>query len=193
MQLIFATHNINKLQEVQSMMPSQIELLSLTDIGITQDIPETATTIQGNAILKMQYVAQRHDLPVFADDTGLEIAALNNEPGVYSARYAGPEKDSNANMNLVLEKLKNHSNRDAHFMTVIALFMNGKEQLFKGICKGSITHSPIGDFGFGYDPIFQPLNYQETFAQMNMTQKSKISHRGLALKQLINHLTLLVN
>jgi len=156
MELIFATHNPNKLKEVQIMMPDHIKLLSLSDIGLQDDIPETSDTIAGNAIQKVNYVKQRFDLPVFADDTGLEVLSLNNEPGVYSARYAGDHKNSNDNMDLLLNKLENSTDRKARFVTVIALALNRHELIFEGVCEGEITKERSGKKGFGYDPIFKP-------------------------------------
>ncbi len=188
MKIVFASNNKNKIREIKNQLPSTIELVSLEDIGCTEDIPETASTIEGNAILKADYVTTHYQLPCFADDTGLEIEALNGEPGVYSARYAGEAKDSNANMELVLRKLDNVTNRNAQFKTVIALNINGQQYLFTGIVKGTITEQKTGEEGFGYDPIFQPTGYDKTFAQMSLTEKSKISHRGKAVEELISFL-----
>lgn len=188
MKIVFASNNKNKIREIKNQLPSTIELVSLEDIGCTEDIPETASTIEGNAILKADYVTTHYQLPCFADDTGLEIEALNGEPGVYSARYAGEAKDSNANMELVLRKLDNVTNRNAQFKTVIALNINGQQHLFTGIVKGTITEQKTGEEGFGYDPIFQPTAHDKTFAQMSLTEKSKISHRGKAVEELISFL-----
>lgn len=188
MKIVFASNNKNKIREIKNQLPSTIELVSLEDIGCTEDIPETASTIEGNAILKADYVTTHYQLPCFADDTGLEIEALNGEPGVYSARYAGEAKDSNANMELVLKKLDHINNRNAQFKTVIALNINGQQHLFTGIVKGTITEQKTGEEGFGYDPIFQPIGYDKTFAQMSLTEKSKISHRGKAVEELISFL-----
>lgn len=193
MELIFATHNPNKLKEVQIMMPDHVKLLSLDDIGLNDDIPETAGTIAGNAIQKVNYVKQRYDLPVFADDTGLEVLSLNNEPGVYSARYAGDHKNSDDNMSLLLEKLGTSTDRKARFVTVIALALNRHELIFEGVCEGEITKERSGTAGFGYDPIFSPNGYQTTFAQMSLTEKATISHRGIALRRLIDYLSNDVN
>jgi len=189
MKLVFATHNLNKLIEVKAQLPHYIELLSLTDIGCTDEIPETADTIEGNAILKANYVRDHYGLNCFADDTGLEVEALNGAPGVYSARYAGPENDAQANMKKLLVALKNESNRNARFKTAIALSINSSQVLFLGICDGSITKAPSGEKGFGYDPIFLPNNEQQTFAQMSLAQKSDIGHRGKAMRQLIAYLS----
>jgi XTP/dITP diphosphohydrolase len=189
MQLVFASNNKNKILEMQQLLPNAIQILSLEDIGCTEDIPETADTIQGNAILKANYVTEKYGYNCFADDTGLEIEALNGAPGVYSARYAGEQKNSEDNMNKVLLELNEKSNRNAHFKTVIALNLNGKQQLFKGIAKGTISLEKKGIDGFGYDPIFQPNNYNGTFAEISMEEKSKISHRGIATRKLIEFLS----
>lgn len=169
-------------------MPQGIELLSLDDIGCTEDIPETAPTIAGNARLKAQHVKQHYGFDCFADDTGLEVDALDGAPGVYSARYAGPGNDAQANMAKLLKELHGQSNRSARFLTVMALYMDTNQHLFEGICRGSILKTPRGDQGFGYDPIFLPEGFQQSFAQMNQTQKGAISHRGRALSLLIKHL-----
>ncbi|KQC34029.1 deoxyribonucleotide triphosphate pyrophosphatase [Nonlabens sp. YIK11] len=188
MQLIFATHNPNKLQEVQQMMPSSIKLLSLEDVQLFDEIPETAATIKENAILKTDYIKTRFDLPVFADDTGLIVPALAGDPGVRSARYAGEHKNSEDNMDLLLSNLEGKENRSAYFLTVISLYLNGKQHVFEGRCDGEILEHRQGDKGFGYDPIFRPNGFDKSFAQMDMDQKSEISHRGKALKKLINYL-----
>lgn len=188
MKLVFATHNQNKFSEVQAMLPKHIELLSLTDIGCLEDIAETAQTIEGNAILKANYVRENYKLDCFADDTGLEVKTLNNEPGVYSARYAGILHDSNANMVKLLKNLKEKEDRSARFKTAIALSMKASNNLFLGICEGEITHEPCGNTGFGYDPIFLPLGFQKTFAEMSPQQKAEIGHRGKAIRQLIKFL-----
>ncbi|KIC03604.1 deoxyribonucleotide triphosphate pyrophosphatase [Flavobacterium sp. JRM] len=190
MDLVFASNNKNKILEIQSILDGSIKILSLEDIGCHEDIPETADTIEGNAILKADYVTKKYGYDCFADDTGLEISALNGEPGVYSARYAGEQRNSDDNMNKVLNGLNNVSNRKAHFKTVIALNLNGKQHLFTGIADGSITQEKKGDQGFGYDPIFQPEGYEETFAELPLTVKNKISHRGKATQQLIDFLNL---
>lgn len=188
MKIVFASNNKNKIQEIKNQLPKEIELVSLEDIGCFEDIPETAETIEGNAILKANYVTERYNLPCFADDTGLEIEALNNEPGVYSARYAGEQRDSNDNMDKVLEKLMDIENRKAQFKTVIALNLNDEQYLFTGIVKGNIGIEKVGNDGFGYDPIFTPENHSITFAEMDLNQKNEISHRGRAVKQLIEFL-----
>ncbi len=187
--LVFATHNQNKVREVKALMPNHIELLSLTDIGCHNDIPETSSTIEGNALLKANFVKEHYGIDCFADDTGLEVEELNNEPGVYSARYAGPEKGAEANMNKLLANLFQKKNRKAHFKTVIALTQSNDTELFTGICKGEITTEKKGSSGFGYDPIFQPLGFQKTFAEMTLEQKSEIGHRGKAVRLLIEYLS----
>jgi XTP/dITP diphosphohydrolase len=189
MKLVFATHNQNKVREVSALMPSQIELLSLTDIKCFEDIPETADTIEGNAQIKSTYVKEKYGYNCFADDTGLEVASLNNAPGVYSARYAGPENDAEANMNKLLLELSAKPNRQSQFKTVISLRIDTAEELFIGICKGEIIKEKRGDQGFGYDPIFQPKGFSETFAQMTLEQQSEVGHRGKAVRKLIEFLS----
>lgn len=188
MQLVFASNNKNKIAEIQQLLPPSIQILSLEEIGCFEEIPETADTIEGNAILKANYVTQNYGYDCFADDTGLEVEALNGDPGVYSARYAGDQKDSNDNMNKLLANLKGESNRNAQFKTVITLNKDGKQILFTGIAKGKITEEKLGEKGFGYDPIFQPEGYTETFAQLSSEIKNKISHRGKATQLLITFL-----
>ena len=188
MKLVFATQNQNKVTELKQLMPKSIELLSLKDINCNDDIPETAPNLKGNASQKSHYIFEKFNINCFADDTGLEIEALNNEPGVYSARYAGPQKNSEDNMNLVLEKLKNESNRKARFKTVISLIINGDEHIFEGVCNGEITTKKSGNKGFGYDPIFKPKGFDITFADMPLSKKNKISHRGKAVKLLVDFL-----
>ena len=189
MKIVFATHNKNKLEEIQRLVPDYIELVSLEELNLKEDIPETANTIAGNAIQKVEYLKLRTDLPVFADDTGLIINALNGEPGVYSARYAGDQKNSEDNMDLVLKNLKPHTDRSARFVTAIALNIDGCQNLFEGVCEGTIIEDRSGDQGFGYDPIFKPLGYSKTFAQMSIEEKSKISHRGKAFTKLVSYLS----
>ena len=188
MKLIFATQNQNKVNELKLLMPDTIELLSLKEINCNDDIPETAPNLQGNASQKSTYVVTKFNVNCFADDTGLEIEALNNAPGVFSARYAGEQKDSNDNMDLVLANLKNETNRKARFRTVISLIIDGKEQLFEGEAKGEIIKQKCGVDGFGYDPIFKPEGHDITFAEMNMSQKNEISHRGKAVRKLVEYL-----
>lgn len=186
--LVFASNNINKIKEIQQLVPPEIQILSLEDIGCNVDIPETANTIEGNAILKANYITEQYGYACFADDSGLEIDALNGAPGVYSARYAGSQRNDEDNMNKVLEKLQNESNRKANFKTVIALNMNGEQHLFTGIIKGKIISEKRGTNGFGYDPIFVADGYTKTFAELSMEEKSAISHRGKAVKQLVDFL-----
>ena len=188
MKLVFATNNQHKLEEVSAILGNSIELLSLKDIKCDTDIPETADTLEGNALLKAQYIYNNFGINCFADDTGLEIEALNNEPGVYSARYAGENKNPEANMLKVLDNLREKENRKARFRTVIALILNGKEYLFEGIINGKITNSKQGSAGFGYDPIFMPEGYNETFAELGNNIKNKISHRALAINKLSDFL-----
>ena len=185
MKLVFASNNPNKIKEIQQMLPESITILSLEDIGCTEDIPETAETIEGNAILKANYVTEKYGYDCFADDTGLEVEALDGEPGVYSARYAGEQKNADDNMNKLLFNLKNKDNRKAQFKTVIALNINNNQYLFTGIVKGKIIQEKIGNQGFGYDPIFVAENDTRTFAQLSLDEKANISHRGIAVKQLI--------
>lgn len=189
MQLVFASNNKNKIQEIQHLLPASIKILSLEDIGCTEEIPETADNIEGNAILKANYVTNKYGYDCFADDTGLEIEALNGAPGVYSARYAGDHKSADDNMNKVLFEMDNIDFRKAHFKTVIALNLNKEQYLFTGIIKGEIITTKKGSEGFGYDPIFQPNNYNCTFAEISMEEKSQISHRGIAVKKLVEFLT----
>lgn len=190
MKLVFATHNHNKLKEVRAMLPSGFELLSLDDIDCQEEIPETAATIEGNAILKATYIKNKYDYDCFADDTGLEVLALNGAPGVHSARYAGPENDAAMNMQKLLSQLAGSKKRKAQFKTTIALIIGDTITLFTGICEGNILQTPTGENGFGYDPIFQPKGYSDSFAEMTLDQKSKIGHRGKAMRQLIDHLSM---
>jgi len=188
MQLVFASNNLNKIKEIQSILKGSIQLLSLEDIGCFEEIPETAATIEGNAILKANYVTEKYGYDCFADDTGLEVTALNGEPGVYSARYAGEQRSADDNMDKLLEALSEKENRSAQFKTVIALNCKGEQHLFTGIAKGTIIFEKKGNHGFGYDPIFQPENYSETFAELASEIKNKISHRAKATEQLIDFL-----
>ncbi|AOW09696.1 non-canonical purine NTP diphosphatase [Flavobacterium gilvum] len=188
MKIVFATNNENKIKEIQSMLPQSIEIISLETIGCHEEIPETADTIEGNAIMKANYVTEKYGYDCFADDTGLEVEALNGEPGVYSARYAGEQKSAEDNMDKLLANLENKANRNAQFKTIIALNLKGKQHLFTGIAKGEITLERSGSQGFGYDPIFRPEGYQETFAQLSLETKNAISHRGKATRELIEFL-----
>lgn len=188
MEIIFATNNHHKLEEVQHLLGKKFELLSLSDVGLNDDIPEDYYTIEENALQKARFVYQKLGKNCFADDTGLEIDALNGEPGVLSARYAGIEKSSENNMRKVLDALRNFPNREAQFRTVIALILNGKEYFFEGIVKGKILYKKQGNAGFGYDPIFKPTGFDHSFAQMNIEQKNKISHRAKATFKLVSFL-----
>lgn len=188
MKIVFASNNQNKILEIQSMLPESIQILSLESIGCLEEIPETSETIEGNAILKANYVTQNYGFDCFADDTGLEVDALNGEPGVYSARYAGEERNADNNMNKLLDELADETNRSAQFKTVIALNLKGKQYLFEGVASGEIIKEKIGNGGFGYDPIFKPTNYDETFAQLSLELKNEISHRGKATKALLEFL-----
>jgi XTP/dITP diphosphohydrolase len=188
MKIVFASNNKNKIHEIQSMLPENIQIVSLESIGCFEEIPETAATIDGNAILKANYITQNYGLDCFADDTGLEVDSLNGQPGVYSARYAGEQKNADDNMNRLLEELSNKSNRNAQFKTVIALNLKGNQYLFTGIASGEITSEKKGIGGFGYDPIFKPIGYEKTFAELSMEVKNEISHRGKATKLLIEFL-----
>ena len=188
MKIVFATNNLNKLSEIQSLVPNGIEILSLRDINCNEELPETRLTLEGNALQKAEFVFDNYGYNCFADDTGLEIDALNGEPGVYSARYAGENCLAEDNIRKVLDKLKGEKVRCAKFRTVIALIINGKETLFEGECNGSITQTKDGEEGFGYDPIFLPDDSELTFAQMSKKEKGKISHRGIAVKKLLDFL-----
>ena len=188
MKIVFATNNQNKVKEVQAQLPEHIQIISLKEIECLEDIPETQDTIEGNALQKANYVYKNYGVACFADDTGLEVAALNGEPGVFSARYAGPEKDSEKNMQKLLTNLEAQNNRSAQFKTVIALVGLKETQTFEGVCKGNITNEKQGEKGFGYDPIFQPNGHDKTFAQMPIELKNQIGHRGKAVKQLIDFL-----
>jgi len=189
MKLVFATNNAHKLQEIRQLVDSSIQLLCLNDINCNDDIPENQETLEGNAAEKSFYIFNKYGLNCFADDTGLEIDALNGEPGVYSARYAGEERSSEKNMNLVLEKLDKIKNRKARFRTVISLVIDGREFQFEGIVNGLILEEKKGKTGFGYDPIFKPDESHHSFAEMPMDEKNKISHRGRAVRKLVEFLT----
>ena len=191
MKLVFATHNLNKFKEVQSLLPDTIELVSLTDIGCHDDIPETAATIEGNALLKVKHVKDNYGLDCFADDTGLEVKALNNAPGVYSARYAGPDASAENNINMLLENMTGIQDRSAQFKTIIALSCKGEDLLFEGICQGSIITQKRGAKGFGYDPIFMDFKTDLSAAELDFNLKNKISHRGQALQKLKHKLRIL--
>ena len=188
MKLVFATNNKHKLQEVRDIVGDRVEVLSLADIDCHDDIPETADTLQGNALIKARHIYDKYGLDCFADDTGLEVEALGGAPGVYSARYAGEECNSEANMRKLLESLTGKTNRNAQFRTVIALIIEGEERLFNGIVKGTIATEKKGDSGFGYDPVFVPEGHTESFAQMSSEMKNSMSHRFRATQQLGNYL-----
>lgn len=189
--LVFATNNKHKLDEVRKITSGLVNIVSLEDIDCHDDIPETSDTLEGNALQKAEYIKEHYGLDCFADDTGLEVEALDNAPGVYSARYAGPGHDSEANMNKLLEEMNNIENRKARFRTVIALLLNGKQYVFEGIVNGEITKEKRGTTGFGYDPIFIPDNYTQTFAEMGNDIKNTISHRAEAVKKLNSFLSTL--
>ena len=186
-QLVFATNNQHKLEEVQSKIGNTFKIISLNEIGCNDDIEETGLNLEENAKIKSKFIHDKFRVDCFADDTGLEIEALNNEPGVFSARYSG-DRDFIKNMNLVLSNLENNPNRKARFRTVISLILKNQEYIFEGIVNGNIRTEPIGTAGFGYDPIFEPEGYAITFAEMDLTEKNKISHRGIAVQKLIDFL-----
>ena len=193
MKLVFATNNAHKLQEVRQILGERFEVVGLSDIGCHEDIPETAETLEGNALQKARYVKEHYGLDCFADDTGLEVKALDGAPGVHTARFAelfgeGDTHDSNANMRLLLQKLEKKFDRSARFRTVIALIYKGEEQLFEGIVEGQILPERHGTEGFGYDPVFQPQGYDVTFAEMPAADKNAISHRGRATQKLAQFL-----
>jgi len=196
MELVFATNNINKIKEIQNMLPSSIKLLSLADINCNEELAETQDIIEGNASQKAFYVFNNYHVNCFADDTGLEVEALNGEPGVLSARYAGEQKNTDDNINKLLTKLTGVQNKNAHFKTILSLVMDGKEILFEGIVEGTILTEKKGANGFGYDPVFAPLMYHDkknekriSFAEMDLSEKNKISHRAIAAKKLVDYLS----
>ena len=186
--LVFATNNAHKLSEVKAILEPEFQIISLTDLNCNDDIPETATTLEGNALIKAKYISDKFGLDCFADDTGLEVEALNGEPGVYSARYADENHDANKNMIKVLDLLGNTENRKACFRTVITLIQNGETTSFEGKIDGTISLKPSGNSGFGYDPIFVPEGYNLSFAELSSEEKNLISHRALAVKKLTEHL-----
>ena len=189
MKLIFATHNSNKAFEIQKLLPEHFQVLTLNDIDFQEEIPENEPTIEANSAFKAQFIFNKFNLNCFADDTGLEIEALNGKPGVHSARYAGEERNSDANMNRVIDELSGIENRNARFKTVITLIINGDQHIFEGIVNGQIISEKRGTNGFGYDPIFIPENETRTFAEMNLSEKNKYSHRARALEKMIAFLT----
>lgn len=188
MHLLFATQNKNKALEIQKMMPEGVLVKTLQDLNCDDDIAETGSTLEENALIKARYVYQKFGVNCFADDTGLEVEALNGRPGVLSARYAGEAKNADDNMNLLLHELQHETNRNARFRTVIALIIDGTEILFEGIVEGTILKEKSGTHGFGYDPIFKPLESPLSFAEMNLDEKNQISHRGRAIAKLVNHI-----
>ena len=188
MKLVFASNNKNKIKEIKSLLPEGIEILSLEDIGCVIDIPETADTIEGNALMKANFIKRHYGYDCFADDTGLEVNSLNGAPGVYSARYAGESRDDKANMEKLVLNLTESQDRSAHFKTVIALHYKGEQKLFTGLVEGIILKKATGNEGFGYDPIFQADGMNKSFAEISLSDKNKVSHRAKALKQLIEFL-----
>ena len=188
MKICFATNNLHKLEEVQKMVPSAFEIQSLSDIGCLEELPETQRTIEGNALQKAQFVSAKFGLDCFADDTGLEVEALFGAPGVDTAHFAGPERDAQKNMQLLLDQMQNQSNRRASFKTIIALVWQGEMYSFEGRIYGHIADQPKGNHGFGYDPIFIPEGFSETFAELGSDIKNRLSHRALATRQLIDFL-----
>jgi XTP/dITP diphosphohydrolase len=188
MKLLFASSNEHKIAEIKAILPLGIQLISLKEIHFYDEIPETSDTIEGNAIQKATFIAERMNVPCFSDDSGLIIPSLNGEPGVYSARYAGLQRDANDNMDLVIEKLNHHSDKSAYFTTVIALSINHKIHLFEGRINGTIIQEKRGSNGFGYDPIFVPEGSEKTFAEMSTDEKSAMSHRGKALEKMTEYL-----
>ena len=189
MKLVFATNNLNKLAEVQKMLPKSIELLSLKDINCFDEIDETETTLEGNAKLKADYITNKFGLNCFADDTGLEVESLDGKPGVYSARFAGEPSNSENNMQKLLVDLEHKTSRIAQFRTAVSLNINNEQFLFEGTCKGEILNRKHGEKGFGYDPIFKPEGFDVSFAEMSSEEKNKISHRGIAIQKLVTFLS----
>lgn len=189
MKIIFATNNLHKISEIKKVIDSQFELISLEESGIREDIPENESTLEGNAIAKARYVYEKTACNVFADDTGLEVEALDNEPGVHSARYAGDHKNPEDNIDKLLDKLKDKNNRKARFRTIISLILDDEEYLFEGRVEGEIIFERKGNKGFGYDPVFKPENYDRTFAEMEMEEKNQTSHRARAVMKLSDFLS----
>ncbi len=188
MKLVFATNNHNKIKEIKALLGNTFQILSLSDIGCTEEIPETQNTLEGNALQKARYINQKYGYNCFADDTGLLVEALNGEPGVYSARYAGEQKNAKDNIQKLLQKLAGEDDRKAYFQTSIALILDDAEHLFNGVVQGEITDKETGAEGFGYDPVFQPEGKNTTFAEMSLQEKNKISHRGRAFAKMIAYL-----
>ncbi|UII33400.1 non-canonical purine NTP diphosphatase [Fulvivirga ulvae] len=189
MEICFATNNTNKINEIKRLLPSHIRLVSLADIGCDEELREDQKTLEGNSHQKADYVYKNYKVSCFADDTGLEVFALDGEPGVRSARYAGEIRSNEDNINLLLKNLEGSENRKAQFRTVVTLILNGKVRQFEGIVRGEIIKERIGTDGFGYDPVFIPKGYDKTFAQMNIEEKNLISHRGIAIRKLIEYLS----
>lgn len=190
MKICFASSNQGKVDEINSLLPATVEVIGLKDLNVLEDIPETGDTFQANALQKAKYVFNKFQIPVFADDSGLCVKALSNEPGVFSARYAGAPKDDKKNIQLLLKNLGANPQRTAHFKTVIAYIdQNGENHFFEGSIEGDITQEEKGNNGFGYDPIFSPNGYDETFAELSKEVKNQISHRALAVNKLINYLS----
>lgn len=189
MEICFATNNTNKINEIKRLLPSHIRLVGLADIGCTEELREDQKTLEGNSHQKADYVYQNYKVSCFADDTGLEVFALDGEPGVRSARYAGEARSNEDNINLLLKNLEGKENRNAQFRTVVTLILNGKTKQFEGIVKGEIIRERVGNEGFGYDPVFIPKGYDKTFAQMTVEEKNRISHRGIAIRKLIEYLS----
>lgn len=189
MRLCFATNNQHKIEEVAFAIKNKIAIQSLDDIGCFEELPETRDTLEGNSLQKAEYVFRHFNIPCFADDTGLEVEALNNAPGVYSARYAGPQRNPNDNIDLLLQKLTGISNRNAQFRTIITLIGLDKIYTFEGIVKGIISHERKGDGGFGYDPVFIPEGYDRSFGEMSLEEKNQLSHRAIAIQKLVSFLS----
>ena len=187
-QIVAATNNLHKLSEIRPLIEPDFRILSLEEIGCHEELPETMNTLEGNSLLKASYVFERYGLPCFADDTGLEVAALNGEPGVYSARYAGEQKNSDDNINLLLSRLRVENNRSARFRTIITLIKPQTVQTFEGIIEGQILRERRGASGFGYDPVFQPFGYTKTLAEMTLEEKNHISHRAIAVRKLVHYI-----
>ena len=187
-QIVFATNNSHKLKEINNLVSDKLKIISLKDINCFEDIPETADTLDENASLKSKYIFNKYHCDCFADDTGLEVEALNGQPGVHSARYAGESRDSEKNIEKLLDELNGEPNRSARFRTVISLILDGEEYFFEGIINGKIIDKKIGTDGFGYDPIFIPDGFEKTFAQMKLDEKNKVSHRSIAIQELIRFL-----
>jgi XTP/dITP diphosphohydrolase len=193
MRIVFATNNLHKIQEINAILGAAIQIVGLRDIGCSEALPETQDTLSGNALQKARYVAEHYGVDCFSEDTGLEIEALHGAPGVETAHYAGPARDPQANMQLVLQQLQHNAHRAAQFRTVIALYLQGKEHLFEGVVRGQIAVAPRGQGGFGYDPIFIPVGYTQTFAELPADVKNRISHRAKAAQALAVFLSELKN